>query len=250
MRPIHAQSQSLSFAVLSCSLLRRWYPRTLHLCIGCVTLCSRCFFFSDICFIFMIRLLVLFLPLHFCLPRGACVVPAPLAGQRNAWFVFELYVAVSFLFFFFSFSFPAFRLVWSCRPSVGPSPRHIIGLIVPANSNRVPSGLGLRPARMHKVFVSVFFPFCSFLFALVLPFCCPSLYTSPFQSPFSGVRMYHSCVSGLIPQQVLRDRVLQVVIVPLPLRTSTAVHVIFCLLSSFETFIVACFVTTGWISER
>ena len=35
-----------------------------------------------------------------------------------------------------------------------------------------------------------------------------------------------------------------------PLRTGTAVHVIFCLLSSIDTFIVACFVTTDWISKR
>ena len=60
--------------------------------------------------------------------------------------------------------------------------------------------------------------------------------------------MYHGYILGVISQQVVRDRVLQVVIVPLLLRTGTAVHVLFCLLSSFETFIVACFVTTGWIS--
>ena len=37
---------------------------------------------------------------------------------------------------------------------------------------------------------------------------------------------------------------------PLRLRTGTSVHVPFCLLSSIETFIVTCFVTTSWISER
>ena len=57
--------------------------------------------------------------------------------------------------------------------------------------------------------------------------------------------MYHGYVPGVISQQVIRDRVIQVVIVPLPLRTGTAVHVLFCLLSSIEAFIVACFVTTG-----
>ena len=62
--------------------------------------------------------------------------------------------------------------------------------------------------------------------------------------------MYHGYVPGVISQQVRRDRVRQVVIVPLPLRTGTAVYLLFCLLSSIETFIVACFVTTGWISER
>ena len=39
--------------------------------------------------------------------------------------------------------------VYSCLPSVGTSSGHIIRLIVPANSNLVPSGLGLRPERMH-----------------------------------------------------------------------------------------------------
>ena len=61
--------------------------------------------------------------------------------------------------------------------------------------------------------------------------------------------MFHGYVPGVIAQQVIRDRVLQVVIVPLPLHTGTAVHALFCLLSSFETFTVACFVTTGRISE-
>ena len=61
--------------------------------------------------------------------------------------------------------------------------------------------------------------------------------------------MYHDYVSGVVSQQLTRDRVQQVVIVPLPLCTGTAVHLLFCLLSSIETFIVACFVTTNWISE-
>ena len=58
----------------------------------------------------------------------------------------------------------------SCRPSVGPSPRHIVGLIVPANSILVPSGLGLRPARMHEVFSFVYLSFLFFSLFLQGPF--------------------------------------------------------------------------------
>ena len=75
------------------------------------------------------------------------------------------------------------------------------------------------------------------------------MFDSPFESSFSGVRMYHGYSLGVISQQVIRDRVLQVVIVSLPLRSGTAVHALFVFLSSFETFVVACFVTTGWIRE-
>ena len=53
--------------------------------------------------------------------------------------------------------------------------------------------------------------------------------------------MYHGYVLGVISQQVIRDYVRQVGMVPLPLRTGTAVHVLFCLLLSVETFIIACF---------
>ena len=42
----------------------------------------------------------------------------------------------------------------------------------------------------------------------------------------------------------------QVIMVPLLLRAGTAVYVLLCLISSIETFIVACFVTTGKISEN
>ena len=65
--------------------------------------------------------------------------------------------------------------------------------------------------------------------------------------------MYHDYVSGVVSQQLTRDRVQQVVIVPLPLLTGTAVHVLYSaifLLSSIGAFVVACFVTMGWISER
>ena len=57
--------------------------------------------------------------------------------------------------------------------------------------------------------------------------------------------MYHGYVPGVISQQVIQDRVRPVVIVPLSLPTGIAVHVLFCLLSSVEIFIVACFVTAG-----
>ena len=63
------------------------------------------------------------------------------------------------------FSFLVFRLVLSCRPSVGPSTEHITGLIVPASSNLIPSGLGLRHERMFVVvFVSFPLSFLSFRF--------------------------------------------------------------------------------------
>ena len=92
------------------------------------------------------------------------------------WFGSSFCVSVPLL--FFSFLFLAFLVVLLCRPSVGPSPGYIIGLIVPAISNLVPSGLGLCPERMHDDFGFVFFsllffsfPLCFFpFFALFLPF--------------------------------------------------------------------------------
>ena len=93
---------------------------------------------------------------YFC----PCISASPL-GHRNTRLFSGALCRCSFFcffspFFFFVSSFVlfflAFRLVLACRPPVGPSPRHIIGLIVPANRNRVPSGLGLRPARLHKAF--------------------------------------------------------------------------------------------------
>ena len=60
-------------------------------------------------------------------------------------------------------------LSFFCCPSAG----HIIELTVsPANSNLVPSGLGLLPERMHVFFVSFFvflFPFFPCLFSFLLP---------------------------------------------------------------------------------
>ena len=71
-------------------------------------------------------------------------------------FVSALILAVSFWPF----------LSFFCCPSAG----HIIGLTVsPANSDLVPSGLGLLPVRMH-VLVSFFFFFSSVLFFLSLSF--------------------------------------------------------------------------------
>ena len=46
------------------------------------------------------------------------------------------------------------------------------------------------------------------------------------KSSFLGVRMYHGYVAGVISQHVIQDRVRQVVIVPLPLRTGTAARTI------------------------
>ena len=90
----------------------------------------------------------------------------------------------SFLFCYL-LSYLGFRLVLSCRLSVGPSPGHIIGLIVPANSNLVPSGLGLRPDRMHDDFGFV----CLFLSFFVLSRSVYFLFCAYFLSSFSGVRI-------------------------------------------------------------
>ena len=79
--------------------------------------------------------------------------------------------------------------VYSCLPSVGTSSGHIIRLIVPANGNLVPSGLGLRPERMHDYSGFLFFfPFLIFFsfplrFFTFCPFYarfCSSLYRSFF----------------------------------------------------------------------
>ena len=133
------------------------------------------FLFHDYC--------IIFAPLS--LPSLASLVsslPHQLDIEMLVWF-FELCV-VALFFSFLVLLFLAFRLVLSCRPSVGPSPTHIVRLIVPANSDLVPSGLGLRSASMHEVFVSFFFPF--FCFVFFFPFMplfalfCPSLCNSHF----------------------------------------------------------------------
>ena len=115
-----------------------------------------CFVFSDVCFLFHDYCY------HFCpsisaFPLVSCVVLAPPAGHKTACLVFRPLCRCSLLLFYF---FLVFHLVLSCRPSVGPSPRHIVGLVVPADSNLVPSGLGLRPVRMHEVYCFVFLSFC------------------------------------------------------------------------------------------
>ena len=198
---------------------------------------------------FMITAIV-FAPLS--LPSFGSLVsslPHQLDIKMLVWF-FEFCVAA--FFFSFLFFFLAFRLASSCRPSVGPSPGHIMGPIVPRNNNLFLSELGLRPARMYEVHCFVFISFLSFSFLLFrphLPFFALFL-NGPFLSSSSGVHMYHHHVPGVISQHVTRDGVRQAVMVPPPLRTGTAVRVQFCLLSSIETFTIACFVTTGWTSER
>ena len=134
-----------------------------------------CFYLHDCCYIF---------PFISAFSRVSCVVLAPPAGHRNTCLEFRalcrcslvLYQVFLVLLFFYSV---AFRLVLPYRPSVGPLPRHIVGLVVPADSNLVSSGLGLRSARMHEVFCFVFLSFLSFLFFFFALFC-PSLYNSHF----------------------------------------------------------------------
>ena len=63
-------------------------------------------------------------------------------------------------------------------------------------------------------------------------------------------RIYHGYVLGIISLQVIRDGTSQPVSI-VPVRTGTAVKVLFCLPSSMETFIVlACVVTTGYVDFR
>ena len=182
--------------MLPCFLPSRWYPRTLHLCIGWVTLYSIFVGFRDVCFSLLSLLIPGIIFAALSLPSLRSLVsplPHQLDKEMVVWF-FELCVAalfISFLFFsFLLFSFSCLPSVLPCRPSVGPSPRHIVGLIGPANSSPVPSGLGLHAAQTHQVFCFVFLYFPVF----VLPFFAPSypsLYNSRFYSSFSGVRMYH-----------------------------------------------------------
>ena len=183
-----------------------------------------CFVFSDFCFSRHYYYFY-FCPSTSAFPRISCVVVAPPAGHRNVGLVFWFRFRCFLLYFSF---FLASRLVLSCRPSVGPSHGHIIRLIVPANSNLVRSGLGLRPARMYEVFCFIFLSFLFFsfsFFARIRPFS-PFFLTVLSKSSFLGVHMYHGYVAGVISQHVIRDRVRQVVIVPLPLRTGTAARTI------------------------
>ena len=94
-------------------------------------------------------------------------------------------------------SYYVFRVVSSCRPSVGPSTGHIIGLIEPADSDLVTSdsacALNSCWLIFRLIFLSCFFlpfPYVSFLF---------------FLSSFWGVNMYYGYVPGIISLHVILD---------------------------------------------
>ena len=101
-------------------------------------------------------------------------------------------------------------------------------------------------------FLVLSFPLCLILFfSLFLPslvaFLCIKLVVI-----FNPLFRVYECttatryIPGVIALQVIRDGIPQVVIIPLPSCAGTAaVHVLFCLFSSIETFIVACFVSMG-----
>ena len=142
------------------------------------------------------------------------------------YFVFQLCVSAPFS---SSCSCPVFRVVLYCRPSVSPSYGYVIGLIVPANSNLVPSGLDLRPERM-SISVSCYYSFHAFLsfpfcFVLFFALFCPS-FCSSLSSSISVVRIYHRWVPGVISLQAIRDGIPQLIIGPFPLRTGNAVLLI------------------------
>ena len=149
----------------------------LNLCVVCVPWVQVCFvLWSPVCLIVVGGVL----SSVSAFPWISCVVVAPPAGHGNAGFVLvfasSFFSSVCPLLFF---SCLVFRLVLSCRPSVGPSPGQIIRLVVAANSNHVPSGLGLHPERILNLelgFVLSFFLFLftsflfSFIFALLSSF--------------------------------------------------------------------------------
>ena len=125
-----------------------------------------CFVSSNACFsLYGYLYCYYFCPFISTFSRVFSVVVAPPAGHINAFFSSSVSLLSSFILLFFFL--PS---VWSCRAFLLliRSPRHIIGLIVPGNNNLVPSGLGLRHARMHEVFCFVSFLFYSFLLG---PFC-------------------------------------------------------------------------------
>ena len=184
--------------------------------LGPASYCHCFFFYVPFC-----------LPLRVCFPLGVLCRPCPTSWtEMRFWFIFVLFqlclsaLFCLLLFYDTLFSCPVFRLVLSCRPSAGPSPGHIIGLILSANSNLAPSGLGLRPERIltsvtffhHFLFSFLLFPFCFFS---RLPFC---------------LRFWVCHVPGVITLQVIRSGIPHIVMVPFPLRTGTAVHVLICLL--------------------
>ena len=192
-------------------------PRNLPLCVGCVTLCSNLFCFCDLLFCFVI------------------IVSSP-SFLLSFWSVLSPFGPTSWThegllaLFLLALSLPSschvFLLGLSCRSSVGRSTGHIIGLIVPANSNLVPWGLGLCPDCMLVLFRFVLFSFL--LFSLLFLF-------RPCQSYFSCVRIYHEYVPGTTSLQLLRDRIPQLVNT-VPLSTGTAMHVSF-LFSSIKTLL-------------
>ena len=112
-----------------------------------------------------------------------------------------------------------FCLIFLCPRSVGPSAGHIIGLIIPTNSNLVSSGLGLRPERMFVLFCFVLFCFLHLSFFFVLFF-------SFLFSSFFGCTC-HGYVPDIIRLRVVRYGTPQLVST-VPFRTSTALHVLFC----------------------
>ena len=113
--------------------------------------------YFPILFCFVAIVFLSFVSALLCLGLSCCPWPPP--GHRNAGLVF-VFSALSLP----SFSFLVFRLVLTCRPSVGPSTGRIMGLIVPANSNLVPSGFGCALSA------------CSFRFRFSFPFCFSPFY--------------------------------------------------------------------------
>ena len=127
-------------------------PRTL------ATLCPLRHPMFQFCFVFVTFVLcytvLIFINSSSLLSFGLLCGPWPTSWTQHCCFrSLSLYLPSSCL---------VVRLVFSCRPSVGPSTGHIIGLMVPANSNLVPLGHGLRPERMFA-FVSFSLLFLSFL---------------------------------------------------------------------------------------
>ena len=148
--------------------------------------------------------------------------------------------------FFYLLSLPfscVFPSIFSCRPSVGTSSGHIVGLIVPANSSLILSGLGRRP-ECKFVFVSFFLYFLSsrFCFFPSLPFLClifrVCVYTMDMFLVFIRCKLYGMVYhSSLVPFPCV-----------LVLRcTQYFVPCYFCFVFSTETLFVACFCDNGWI---
>ena len=128
-------------------------------------------------FVFSLRLLFFSCPFISAFRRVSCVALAPPVGHRSACLIFRALCCCSLLSFsLLSFFYLAFRLVLSCHPSVGPSPRHMVGLCQQtATLSPRDSACALRACM--KCFVSFYFLsflFYSFLSFVFSPFC-PSL---------------------------------------------------------------------------